>query len=186
MALTKINDRSGYSVDLSNYLTGVSAADLPSGSVVQVVSTTSLRTGSGGAGEQTLSGSSSSSVEITGLSTAITPKLEGSSFLVHCNVMHGHSSTGGWMHCKFVRFVNGVSQAEVLENSWYGKDQYGGGIDPKTWFNTIDSSASYNLGDTITYKFYANTQSNSGLIINWNNNNINGSHSGVTITEIKA
>ena len=38
MALTKINDRSGYSVDLSNYLTSVSTSDLPAGSVLQVVS----------------------------------------------------------------------------------------------------------------------------------------------------
>ena len=36
MALTKINDRSGYSVDLSNYLTGVSTTDMPSGSVIQI------------------------------------------------------------------------------------------------------------------------------------------------------
>jgi len=179
MALTKLNNQSIAALTDFN----LSTDDLPAGSVLQVVNTTLLRTGSSGANEITVSGSSSSSVEISGLSTSITPKQEGSRFLVHCSVMHGQSSAG-WMHCKLIRFLNNVSQAEVLENSWYGKDQYGGGIDAKTWFNTIDSSAAYSLGDTITYKVYANTQSNAVLTINWNNNNVNGSHSAVTITEI--
>lgn len=186
MALTKLNNRSIAAVTaLPSASTSSFLTDVPSGSVVQVINNTMLRTGSSGTNEITVSGSSSSSVEIAALSTTITPKLAGSSFLIQCNVMHGQSGAG-WMHCKFVRFVNGVSQSEILENSWYGKDQYGGGIETRPWFNKIDSGANYSLGDTITYKFYANTQSNASLTINWNNNNINGSNSAVTITEIKA
>ena len=150
------------------------------GHVVQVVNNKYENPAS--ASGQSIS-ASNSSVEITGLATTITPKLAGSHFLVQCNVMHGQSA-GGWMHCKFSRDVNSTYQAEIQENSWYGKDQYGGGIESRPWFYHLDTGATYSVGDTITYKFYANTQNSTTLIINWNNNNINKSTSYVTVMEI--
>ena len=150
------------------------------GQTVQIVN--NVLNNNGGGNSQVLS-ASNSSVEITGLATTITPKLAGSHFLVQCNVMHGQQAAG-WMHCKFSRDVNSTYQAEILENSWYAKDQYGGGIETRPWFNIIDTGASYSVGDTITYKFYANTQNNTSLNINWNNNGINHSTSSVTVMEI--
>lgn len=166
--------------------TGVSIVGTDSGSivapghVVQVVNT-KYQNPSGASG-QVLS-ASNSSVEITSLRTTFTPKLAGSHFLVQCNVMHGQN-TGGWMHCKFSRDVNSTYQAEIQENSWYAKDQYGGGIESRPWFNHLDTGATYSVGDTITYKFYANTQNNATLTTNWNNNGINKSTSYVTVMEI--
>ena len=151
------------------------------GHVVQIVNTVFANTPASGSG-QTLS-ASNASVEITGLRTTFTPKLAGSHFLVQCNVMHGQTG-GGWMHCKFSRDVNSTYQAEIQENSWYGKDQYGGGIESRPWFNHLDTGAIYSVGDTITYKFYANTQNANNLTINWNNNGINKSTSYVTVMEV--
>ena len=151
------------------------------GHVVQIVNTVFANTPASGS-SQGIS-ASNSSVEITGLRTTFTPKLAGSHFLVQCSVMHGQSA-GGWMHCKFSRDVNSTYQAEIQENSWYAKDQYGGGIEPRPWFNHLDTGATYSVGDTITYKFYANTQNNTTLTINWNNNSINKSTSYVTVMEI--
>ena len=150
------------------------------GQIVQIVN--NVLNNNASANSQQL-GVSNSSVEITGLATTFTPKLAGSHFLVQCNVMHGQNAAG-WMHCKFSRDVNSTYQAEVLENSWYAKDQYGGGIESRPWFNVIDTGASYSVGDTITYKFYANTQNNTTLNINWNNNGVNHSTSSVTVMEI--
>ena len=88
------------------------------------------------------------------------------------------------MHCKFTREVNSANSVEIHENSWYAKDIYGGGIESKPWFNHLDTGASYSLGNTITYKFFANTQNATTLTINWNNNSINKSTSYVTVMEI--
>lgn len=151
------------------------------GHVVQIVNTVLANDPSSGS-TQSIS-ASSSSVEITGLATTFTPKLAGSHFLVQCNVMHGQSGAG-WMHCKFTREVNSANSAEIQENCWYAKDQYGGGIESRPWFNHLDTGASYSLGDTITYKFFANTQNATTLTINWNNNGVNKSTSSVTVTEI--
>lgn len=171
MALSKIP---------TNMQSPLVASDIPDGSVVQVVNTVYENPNSASA--QSI-GASTSTVEITGLRTTITPKLAGSHFLVQCNVMHGQSGSG-WMHCKFSRDVNSTYQAEIQENSWYAKDQYGGGIESRPWFNHLDTGATYNLGDTITYRFYANTQNETTLTINWNNNNVDKSTSYVTIMEI--
>ena len=163
-------------------IVGADAASIVApGHVVQIVNTVFANTPASGS-SQTIS-ATNSSTEIPGLATTITPKLAGSHFLVQCNVMHGQSS-GGWMHCKFSRDVNSTYQAEIQEASWYGKDQYGGGIDTKPWFNHLDTGATYSVGDTITYKFYANTQNNATVTINWNNNAINKSTSYVTVMEI--
>ena len=153
------------------------------GHIVQTVNTVHANLTGGATGSSQGISASNSSVEITGLRTTFTPKLAGSHFLVMCNVMQGQSA-GGWMHCKFSRDVNSTYQAEIQENSWYAKDQYGGGIEPKPWFNHLDTGATYSVGDTITYKFYANTQNNTTLTINWNNNGINKSTSYVTVMEI--
>ena len=150
------------------------------GQIVQIVNNVLNNNGTGNSQQLT---AANSSVEITGLATTITPKLAGSHFLVQCNVMHGQNGSG-WMHCKFSRDVNSTYQAEILENSWYAKDQYGGGIETRPWFNIIDTGATYSVGDTITYKFYANTQNATTLNINWNNNGINHSTSSVTVMEI--
>ncbi len=157
----------------------ITAGMQPDGSVVQIVNTIYSNNASSGLGIS----ASASSVEITGLRTTFTPKLAGSHFLVQCNVMHGQSDSG-WMHCKFSRDVNSTYQAEILEQSWYAKDIYGGGIESRPWFNKVDTGATYTVGDTITYKFYANTQNATTLTINWNNNGINNSTSSVTIMEI--
>ena len=151
------------------------------GHIVQIVNNVFANTPASGS-SQTIS-ASNSSTEITGLATTITPKLAGSHFLVQCNVMYGQNAAG-WMHCKFSRDVNSTYQAELQENSWYAKEQYGGGIESRPWFNHLDTGASYSLGDTITYKFYANTQNHTTLTINWNNNGINKSTSYVTVMEI--
>ena len=166
--------------------TGVKVVGTDSGSIVapgHVVQIVNTVLNNNAAGNSQQLGVSNSSVEITGLATTITPKLAGSHFLVQCNVMHGQQAAG-WMHCKFSRDVNSTYQAEILENSWYAKDQYGGGIENRPWFNVIDTGATYSVGDTITYKFYANTQNNTTLNINWNNNGINHSTSSVTVMEI--
>lgn len=174
-------DPTTVTIPTGHKLVGEDAASIAApGQVVQVVNT-KYQNPSNASG-QTIS-ASNSSVEITSLRTTFTPKLAGSHFLVQCNVMHGQSAVG-WMHCKFSRDVNSTYQAEIQENSWYGKDQYGGGIESRPWFNHLDTGATYSVGDTITYKFYANTQNNTQLIINWNNNNINKSTSYVTVMEI--
>tara|TARA_Y100000389_G_C17469020_1_gene528541 strand:+ start:5487 stop:6038 length:552 start_codon:yes stop_codon:yes gene_type:complete len=160
----------------------ITAGMQPDGSVVQIVNTIYSNNADSGGGGYSI-GASTSSVEIAGLRTTITPKLAGSHFLVQCNVMHGQSA-GAWMHSKFSRDVNSTYQAEILEQSWYGQEIYGGGIDSKPWFNKVDTGATYTVGDTITYKFYANTQNGTTLTINWNNNGINNSTSSVTVMEI--
>ena len=173
-------DPTTVTISSGHKLTGAAGSIATPGHVVQVVNTVYENPNS--ASGQTIS-ASNSSVEITGLRTTFTPKLAGSHFLVQCNVMHGQGA-GGWMHCKFSRDVNSTYQAEIQENSWYGKDQYGGGIEPRSWFNHLDTGATYSVGDTITYKFYANTQNATTLTINWNNNSVNKSTSYVTILEI--
>ena len=173
-------DPTTVTISTGHKLTGAAGSIAAPGQVVQVVNTVYENPAS--ASGQSIS-ASNSSVEITGLRTTFTPKLAGSHFLVQCNVMHGQSA-GGWMHCKFSRDVNSTYQAEIQENSWYGKDQYGGGIESRPWFNHLDTGATYSVGDTITYKFFANTQNSTTLTINWNNNNINKSTSYVTVMEI--
>ena len=180
--LTSGNDANTIYLDSGHKLVGEDAASIAApGHVVQIVNTVFANTPSSGSG-QTIS-ASNSSVEITSLRTTFTPKLAGSHFLVQCNVMHGQGA-GGWMHCKFTREVNSANSVEIQENSWYAKDQYGGGIEPRPWFNHLDTGASYSLGNTITYKFFANTQNATTLTINWNNNAINKSTSYVTVMEI--
>ena len=177
----RANNASQITIPTGQKIVGTDSGSIVApGQIVQIVNTVLNNNAAGNS--QQLS-ASNSSVEITGLATTITPKLAGSPFLVQCNVMHGQGA-GAWMHCKFTREVNSANAAEILENSWYAKDQYGGGIDPKPWFNVIDTGASYSVGNTITYKFYANTQNATTLTINWNNNGINHSTSSVTVMEI--
>ena len=178
----RANNASQITLPTGQKIVGTDAGSIVApGQIVQIVN--NVLNNNGGGNSQVLS-ASNSSVEITGLATTITPKLAGSHFLIQCNVMHGMSPGNGWMHCKFSRDVNSTYQAEILENSWYGKDQYGGGIETRPWFNCVDTGASYSVGDTITYKFYGNTQNNTSLYINWNNNGINHSTSSVTVMEI--
>ena len=182
MALSKIPTNMQAPLVVNDIPT-ITSAMQPDGTIVQTVNTVHANITGGGSGSSQGISASNSSVEITGLRTTFTPKLAGSHFLVQCNVMHGQSA-GGWMHCKFTREVNSGNSVEIHENSWYGKDQYGGGIESRPWFNHLDTGASYSLGDTITYKFFANTQNATTLTINWNNNGINDSTSYVTILEI--
>ena len=177
----RANNASQITIPTGQKIVGTDSGSIVApGQIVQVVNTVYQNPNSA-SGQ--LINASNSSVEITGLATTITPKLAGSHFLVQCNVMHGQGAAG-WMHCKFSRDVNSTYQAEIQENSWYGKDQYGGGIESRPWFNHLDTGATYSVGDTITYKFYANTQNSTGLTICWNNNNINKSTSYVTVMEI--
>ena len=177
----RANNASQITVPTGQKIVGTDAASIVApGHVVQVVN--NKYENPAAASGQNIS-ASNSSVEVTGLRTTFTPKLAGSHFLVQCNVMHGQGA-GGWMHCKFAREVNSANSVEIQENSWYAKDQYGGGIESRPWFNHLDTGATYSVGDTITYKFYANTQNATTLTINWNNNSINKSTSYVTILEI--
>jgi hypothetical protein len=179
MALSKIPTNMQSALVASD-IPAITAGMQPDGSVVQIVNT--VWNNNAGASVQGIS-ASASSVEITDLRTTFTPKLAGSHFLVQCNVMHGQGAAG-WMHCKFSRDVNSTYQAEILEQSWYANSIYGGGIESRPWFNKVDTGATYTVGDTITYKFYANTQNATTLTVNWNNNSINNSTSSVTIMEI--
>ena len=178
----RANNASQITVPTGQKIVGTDAASIVApGHVVQIVNNVFANVPASGS-SQTIN-ASSSSIEITGLATTFTPKLAGSHFLVQCNVQHGQGGAG-WMHCKFTREVNSANSVEIQENSWYAKDQYGGGIESRPWFNHLDTGASYSLGNTITYKFFANTQNSTTLTINWNNNAINKSTSYVTVMEI--
>lgn len=180
----RANNASQITLPTGQKIVGTDAASIVApGHVVQVVNNVFANLTGGATGSSQSIGASNSSVEIPGLATTFTPKLAGSHFLVQCNVNHGQSAAA-WMHCKFTREVNSANSVEIHENSWYAKDIYGGGIESRPWFNHLDTGASYSLGNTITYKFFANTQNGTTLTINWNNNGINKSTSYVTILEI--
>ncbi|MAD24683.1 MAG: hypothetical protein CMO44_10985 [Verrucomicrobiales bacterium] len=122
--------------------------------------------------------SANSYVQITGLDTTITPKASGSHILCTVNVMHGQNSNG-WMHGELRR-----DGTQVAEQSWYGKDQYGGGIDCKPWFNFVDTTSGTTAGTAIAYTVWIHTQGSTTVTVNWNNNNSNLSTSNVTLMEI--
>lgn len=117
-------------------------------------------------------------VQITGLDTNITPKASGSHIYCLVNVMHGQGAAG-WMHGELRR-----DGTQVAEQSWYGKDQYGGGIESRTWFNFIDTTSGTTAGTQIAYTVWIHTQGNTNVTVNWNNNNVNLSTSNVTLMEI--
>lgn len=117
-------------------------------------------------------------VQLTGLDTNITPKASGSHIYCLVNVHHGQGAAG-WMHGELRR-----DGTQVAEQSWYGKDQYGGGIESRTWFNFIDTTSGTTASTQIAYTVWIHTQGNTNVTVNWNNNNSNLSSSGVTLMEI--
>jgi hypothetical protein len=143
------------------------------GQILQVVNT-DYATNTG-----PFSTSANSYTQITGLDTTITPKASGSHILCTVNVMHGQNAQG-WMHSELRR-----DGTQVAEQSWYGKDIYGGGIDCKPWFNFIDTTSGTTAGTAIAYTVWIHAQTaGSVLYVNWNNNNVNLSSSNVTLMEI--
>ena len=149
-------------------------SSLPTGSVIQVVNFT-WPTNTG----PFSTSSANTYIQITGLNSTITPKLSGSHIYCLVDLMHGQGA-GGWMHGELRR-----DGTQVAEQSWYGKDQYGGGIDNKTWFNFIDTTSGTTAGTAIAYTVWVNTQTAGSINVNWNNNNDNLSTSNVTLMEIK-
>jgi hypothetical protein len=104
MALTKINDRSGYSVDLSNYLTGVSRADLPAGSVLQVQYFEQT-----GNNNQATDGTS---FVDTGVTVDITPVSANSKFVVHVN-HHEVYVPDSQSACQIALYRNGTQLGDM-------------------------------------------------------------------------
>lgn len=164
MALIRLNNQS---------LTNVTAAGLPSGSVIQVVNTT------WGDSYQSITGTTL--VEITSLTTSITPLSTGSKILVQANVDFGNNYVGGeWYHWRLYRDTtsNLVASAATYFNSVYGEP-----IGPTMLFNTIDSNTT-TAGVSRSYKVYAGAESNASgsLTVNWSHSV--GSTSSMTLMEI--
>ena len=156
MALTKIRD-----------------AGLPAGTVVQVVNTT--WTGS----TQTITGTTL--VELTSLTTSITPLLTGSKILVQANPDFGNSLAGAlWYKWRLYR---DTTSNLIASAGTYFNVQYGGPIGPHMLFNTIDSNTT-TAGVSRSYKIYAaaDTNASGNLSVNWAN--AQNSTSSMTLTEI--
>ena len=198
MALTKINDRSGYSVDLSNYLTSVSQADLPTGSVLQVYNQHSTATNSYNATSANL------------FTATLTAKSSNSSFIIMTGISYGSptdsTNADSWdIAFSLRRSVNAGSDSVLAggsnwtrtvdgsgEESWYltdvpwspnNGDTHIGGYD--TFHRTLQytDAPSHSAGDTVAYTIKMRCQQN----FYFNGSRLastNGSASYITVMEI--
>jgi hypothetical protein len=91
--------------DLANLGDGITGADLPAGSVLQVISVTKTDT-------QSISGTSF--VTISGLSASITPVSTSSKILVTVSVHYG-ASTASYPAFKLMRGITHISVADTQE-----------------------------------------------------------------------
>ena len=170
MALTKLNNQSLSAVTAAGIPT-LASANMPTGSVLQVVNTIH-------AAEQTITGTTQT--EYTGITTSITPKVTGSKIYIMVNIMCGNQYNGGdWYSSRLYRdstsnLVGGVC-------NFYFNTRYEN-IGPRLLHNQIDPTTT-TAGTARTYKVYLNSEATAAgnLSINWSNNN---SQSSMTLMEI--
>lgn len=171
MALTKLNNQS---------LNAITSAGLPTGSVLQVVSTTKT---------DTFSASSASLVDITGLNVTITPSASSSKILimVQCHIVGNDSG----LILQLLRGSTAICQADAegsrkqgsmvgLYDASNGTGSYSGGA------NHIHFLDSPNTTSAITYKLQGSVLSNSATFYigrtQYNLDNANASRVPSTIT----
>lgn len=171
MALTKLNNQSLNAVTAAGIPT-LSSANMPTGSVLQVVNKTD---------KVNITINGTTQTEYTGIATTITPLATGSKIYCMANISCGNQYSGAeWYESRLYRdstsnLVGGVRQ-DIYFNERYEM------IGPKLLHNIIDPLAT-TAGTSRTYKIYLNGQntSNASLSVNWSNNN---SESSMILMEI--
>ena len=171
MALTRINNQA---------LTNVTSAGLPSGSVLQVKSST----------QDTWQAMTGSFTDISGLSVTITPRDANSKFLVTVSVQNV-SSDGGSIN--FLKILRGSTVIVKNENSGLADTNdafYSGGGQTHTNNNRqtdsptlvyLDSPAT---SSAITYKVQMKESGGASYINRWALNTDKGGVSSITVMEI--
>ena len=159
-------------IALQNQLSGLTSASMPTGSVLQVLSTFK---------NDTFTSSSTSFVDITGLSVAITPSSTASKILVTVSFLSG--ATGG----NSPRF-------NLVRNSTNIAQPSGGSTPSTLHLNTTTNNQprvgsivfldSPSTTSAITYKLQGRTDGNSFVINRRGDNADNTSISTITVLEI--
>jgi len=148
MALTKLNNQS---------LTAVTSAGLPSGSVLQVVTTTST-------GVTNTSTTNNNYIDIVGMSLTITPKLANSNFLItYTNHIYVQSVTNQVWSGAGVRLLRDSTVIQTPDATSYGTSHNLGGSERMMVYATDSFVDTPNTTNTITYHLEAATLQNSVL-----------------------
>ena len=140
MGLTKLNNQS---------LSAVTAAGLPSGTVLQVVQT--LHTA-------TVDFTSTTHTEYSGITTSITPKATGSHILCKVVLTGGNNHNAGLWYETFLyrdSTSNLVQDQRIYFNAQYEV------IGPRPFYDVIDTTDT-TAGTSRTYKVYIAVESGSG------------------------
>lgn len=165
----------GWSAGAASYTFVTSAnirPNMPSGSVLQVVNTHST---------SIFSTTSSTYVDVTGITATITPRSTSSKILVMCTAMHSHSSSDSVL--RMLR--NGTeigSGAGASNNVWnMCTTDFRGGIIPQT-FNLLDSPATTSA---VTYKVQMRCLGGTGYINRRGFDTLYAASSFITLMEIQ-
>ena len=168
-------------IALNNQLSGMTSASVPSGSVLQVVSTTLTNT--------LVYTAANTYTDISGLVATITPTSTSSKILITCSVALVNNSSNVYVSLKRDSSFVGVGPADGSRARVAGGNTYyssGNGL-LSTSFQYLDSPST--VGAT-TYQVQSITDSNAATYINRTSNDANAiygvrSQSTITLTEIK-
>ena len=135
-------------------------AGLPAGSVLQVVQTVK---------KDTFSTTSTSFVDITGLSVAITPSSTSSKILILVQLQNNATYT----YAKFFNLIRGstnilvadTGESSQTESSVYSRDEAFGEVTPLVFLDSPSSTSEQ------TYKMQGSVQSSGTLTINYTQSN---------------
>jgi len=150
-------------------------AGLPAGSVLQVVQTVK---------KDTFSTTSTSFVDITGLSVAITPSSTSSKILILVQLQNNATYT----YAKFFNLIRGstnilvadTGESSQTESSVYSRDEAFGEVTPLVFLDSPSSTSEQ------TYKMQGSVQSSGTLTINYTQSNINAAYIGRGTSTITA
>ena len=150
-------------------------AGLPAGSVLQVVQTVK---------KDTFSTTSTSFVDITGLSVAITPSSTSSKILILVQLQNNATYT----YAKFFNLIRGstnilvadTGESSQTESSVYSRDEAFGEVTPLVFLDSPSSTSEQ------TYKMQGSVQSAGTLTINYTQVNTNAAYIGRGTSTITA
>lgn len=168
----------GQVVSYSTAVSGYVPADAPSGKVLQVVSTTK---------DNSFSTTSSSFVDVTGMSATITPSSASNKILVLLNMATSTSDTSGAADAGFVLVRNTTEIAKSTAGGTYNftghsTNRFGIGAIGTNGMSVshLDSPATTSA---VTYKVQVNTQGGT-FYVNLDGGAVRGSVSTITLMEI--
>ena len=171
--------------DVSPAVAALTSADLPAGSVLQVLQTVK---------DDKQSATASGSVnwtDITGLLQAITPSATSSKILIHISVTYGSATYSGFMRIQAKTASGAYADLAVGDNtgttgqSKITMGTVGGTADPA---EVTTASAMFldspNTTSERTYKVQFTSRHTDTMTINYGQSNVNGDYIGVGISSI--